>query len=128
WGRRAAHEGAKALLEKQSAQTSSSVVMLNLPETLDQFIERNVEWLTDYQNARYARQYAEAVQGIRHTEQALIGEDAKKANLRLTKAVAKNLAKLMAYKDEYEVARLYADPSFLARLRDSFEGKPGRDY
>src|SRR5690606_20694475 len=45
-----------------------------------------------------------------------------------SKAVASNLAKLMAYKDEYEVARLYADPTFIARLRDSFEGEPGRDY
>ena len=39
-----------------------------------------------------------------------------------------NLAKLMAYKDEYEVARLYADPAYLDKLREQFEGEPGRDY
>ena len=48
--------------------------------------------------------------------------------LPLTEAAARNLAKLMAYKDEYEVARLYTDPIFLDKLRAQFEGEPGRDY
>ncbi|WP_313067388.1 DUF6537 domain-containing protein, partial [Achromobacter animicus] len=46
----------------------------------------------------------------------------------VTRAVARNLAKLMTYKDEYEVARLHADPAFKDRLRAQFEGEPGRDY
>ena len=46
----------------------------------------------------------------------------------VTRAVARNLAKLMTYKDEYEVARLYADPAFKAKLQAQFEGEPGRDY
>src|SRR3546814_8990556 len=48
--------------------------------------------------------------------------------LRLKRAVAGNLAKLMAYKDEYEVARLYTDPAFTQKLRAQFEGEPGKDY
>ena len=47
---------------------------------------------------------------------------------RLTPVVARNLAKLMTYKDEYEVARLYADPAYMDKLRAQFEGEPGRDY
>ncbi|MCW3743767.1 hypothetical protein K6Y81_51825, partial [Burkholderia cenocepacia] len=58
-------------------------------------------------------------------ESALVGAGKP---LPLTEAVARNLAKLMAYKDEYEVARLYTDPVFLDKLRNQFEGEPGRDY
>ncbi len=142
WGRRAAHEGAAALLP-QPAPVSSEIRpnighveaanVLALPETLDQCIERNEQWLTAYQSAAYARRYRKAVDAIRFTETGLTpngrptgGADGEA--LPLTSAVANNLAKLMAYKDEYEVARLYADPAFLERLRASFEGEPGKDY
>jgi len=106
--------------------------VLSLPETLDQIIERNVQWLTRWQNAAYAGRYRNAVETIRKTETGLPengrAEQAFAGPLPLTRAVAHNLAKLMAYKDEYEVARLYSDPVFLDRLRASFEGEPGRDY
>ncbi|NLC35601.1 MAG: indolepyruvate ferredoxin oxidoreductase family protein, partial [Alcaligenaceae bacterium] len=119
WGRRAAHEGADAI-------TPPPARVLAMPETLDQIIERNTRWLTDYQNTAYAQRYAHAVQAIRQKETETLGRD--ETRLKLTEAVAHNLAKLMAYKDEYEVARLYTEPGFLERLRASFEGEPGQDY
>src|SRR5690606_36639941 len=93
-------------------------------ESLDKMIERNVQWLTDYQDASYADQYQEAVARIREAEASL----STSRGLRLTRAVAKYLAKLMAYKDTYEVARLYADAAFADKLRAQFEGEPGKDY
>lgn len=139
WGRRAAHEGAQNLLPKASAK------VLAMPESLDQVIERNVQWLTQYQSAAYGERYRRAVAAIRKKEAEVLakigsaqpsnGSDVESGaqgisplRLRLSEAVAHNLAKLMAYKDEYEVARLYTDPAFLAQLREAFEGEPGRDY
>ena len=125
WGRRAAHEGIPV-----SETESADARILNLPETLDQTIARHEQWLRDYQSVAYARRYRQAVENIRRKESSL--QDAAKqpsaGALPLTVAVAQNLAKLMAYKDEYEVARLYADPAFLERLRAAFEGEPGLDY
>ncbi len=119
WGRRAAHQGFEAV-------APAPTKVLALPETLDQVIERNTRWLTDYQNAAYAQRYVRAVHAIRRKETEVLGRDS--ARLQLAEAVAHNLAKLMAYKDEYEVARLYTQPEFLQRLRDAFEGEPGQDY
>lgn len=137
WGRKAAHEGAESI-------APAPAKVLAMRETLDQIIERNVQWLTQYQNAAYAERYRDAVAAIRKKEAEIriplaaaagAGEadaaghpQSGPGRLRLTEAVAHNLAKLMAYKDEYEVARLYTDPVFLDRLRESFEGEPGQDY
>jgi indolepyruvate ferredoxin oxidoreductase len=100
-----------------------------MPEPLDALIERNVKWLADYQNAAYGRRYLDAVNRIRERESQLRDGGATDArSLRLTRSVARNLAKLMAYKDEYEVARLYVDPAFTQKLREQFEGEPGKDY
>lgn len=123
WGRAAAHHGAAAIAPDQGKKEATATV-ISMPETLDKTIARNTQWLTDYQNAAYARRYTDAVQLIRERESALSGGKA----LRLTRAVARNLAKLMAYKDEYEVARLYVDPVFTEKLRTQFEGEPGKDY
>src|SRR6201999_2393727 len=79
-----------------------------------------VQQLSAYQNDAYARRYQEKVDKVRLAELALSGESS--ADLPLTEAVARNLHKLMAYKDEYEVARLYADPAFAKKLAASFEG------
>jgi len=62
------------------------------------------------------------VDEVRVAESKLGGRDA------LSKAVARGLAKLMAYKDEYEVARLYSDGEFERRLRDTFEGEVKLNY
>ena len=73
--------------------------------------------LTAYQNAAYGQRYASLVQEARAREQAL-----DLGNERFTRAVAQSLFKLMAYKDEYEVARLYTDPAFRQSLEQQFEG------
>ncbi|MFC9360832.1 indolepyruvate ferredoxin oxidoreductase family protein [Rhodococcus sp. NPDC057014] len=71
--------------------------------------------LIDYQDADYARDYAQFVESVRQREAASVG-----GSTALTEAVAKNLFKLMAYKDEYEVARLALDPAFDAAVKDTF--------
>ena len=78
-----------------------------LSETLDEVIERRVAFLSDYQNARYARRYGSLVERVRAAE-----EKAVPGSTALTDAVARSLFKLMAYKDEYEVARLYTNGHF----------------
>jgi indolepyruvate ferredoxin oxidoreductase len=87
------------------------------PETLplDDLIARRTKELTAYQNADYARRYRERVEKVRAAESGQ-GSEA------LTRAVAVNLYKLMAYKDEYEVARLYSDGRFAAYRGETFKG------
>jgi indolepyruvate ferredoxin oxidoreductase len=88
-------------------------------EAIDETVARGVAHLTAYQSAAYARRYAELVQRAREREAALPGADGA---LPFTRAVARSLLKLMAYKDEYEVARLYTDGAFRRRLQQQFEG------
>ncbi|MFW7343015.1 indolepyruvate ferredoxin oxidoreductase family protein [Pollutimonas sp. H1-120] len=123
WGRAAAHHGPDAIAP-DLGKTDKAAQVIAMPETLDAVIERGVQWLTAYQNPAYARRYALAVERVRAKEAGL----ASGKGMRLTRAVAGNLAKLMAYKDEYEVARLYTDPAFTQKLRTQFEGEPGKDY
>lgn len=123
WGRAVAHQGAQALLPAPTNKQGSAQ-LIAMPESLDKTIERSVRWLTDYQNAAYAERYRAAVERVRAKESALPGVK----SLKLTRAVSRNLAKLMAYKDEYEVARLYVDPAFAEKLRAQFDGEPGKDY
>ncbi len=111
WGRRAAVELAKVERIALPAQP----VVLRMPETLDKLVKRRVTFLTEYQNAAYAAQFAEVVEAVRAAEVPLGGT-------RLALAVARNLSKLMAYKDEYEVARLYTDGKFMQQLEQQFEG------
>ena len=86
-------------------------------ETLDELIARRSNFLTAYQNAEYAAQYTSLVERVRAAEaRAADGSD------RLTSAVARALFKLMAYKDEYEVARLHTQTGFEEKLREEFEG------
>jgi indolepyruvate ferredoxin oxidoreductase len=127
WGRHAAHdlEGLERLVKGQSravsssAQGSSKIIALHTPKALDALIEKRIAYLADYQNEAYAARYGRLVAEVRVAEASLGVLDGQYA---LTEAVAKNLHKLMAYKDEYEVARLYADPAFVERLKGSFEG------
>ena len=93
-------------------------------ETLDALIERGAAHLTAYQNARYAARYAEFVASVRQREQQVAADPA----LPFTHAVARSLLKLMAYKDEYEVARLYTDGAFESTLRQQFEGDFGMEF
>ncbi len=88
-------------------------------ETLDALIERSARFLVAYQNAAYAERYRRTVAAVRAREQEVIGTDSL---LPLTRAVAEQLRKLMAYKDEYEVGRLYTDGEFEKAIADRFEG------
>jgi indolepyruvate ferredoxin oxidoreductase len=78
-------------------------------------LTRRVDFLTGYQDSAYAAQYKAFVEKVRAAEAPL-------ASTKLSEAVARYLFKLMAYKDEYEVARLHTDAAFTKRLADMFEG------
>ncbi|WP_049126441.1 DUF6537 domain-containing protein, partial [Burkholderia cenocepacia] len=123
WGRRAAYDLASvkqaAAGDARPAQ-GATVISLHTKKAVDALIAKRVEFLSAYQNAAYASRYAAFVDKVRATERALANGDTVQEPL--TEAVARNLFKLMAYKDEYEVARLQSDPAFLARLRAQFEG------
>jgi len=88
------------------------------PETLEALIEHRVAFLARYQNRAYAERYRDFVAKVEAAEVRLGGKERP-----LTTAVARNLAKLMAYKDEYEVARLYAETAMAARTAHRFEGR-----
>ncbi len=83
--------------------------------TLDEIVTRREAFLTDYQNAAYAARYRHLVDRVRAAE-APFGSDA------VSRAVARSLFKLMAYKDEYEVARLHTQTGFSTRIAEEFEG------
>jgi indolepyruvate ferredoxin oxidoreductase len=90
---------------------------LQLSENLDALIARRVAFLTDYQNAAYAERYRATVDAVRQAEAPVTP-----ATTELTAAVARNLFKLMAYKDEYEVARLYTSGEFESKVKAQFTG------
>jgi indolepyruvate ferredoxin oxidoreductase len=113
WGRHAAVDLAKVDKIAFPAQP----VVRKLPVSLDTLIDRCAEDLSAYQNSAYAAQYREFVDRVRQVEAQSSGSET------LTRAVAQYLFKLMAYKDEYEVARLYMDRNFMDKLKDSFEGE-----
>jgi indolepyruvate ferredoxin oxidoreductase len=96
--------------------TPAKVIEFKRSQSLDDIVNRRVELLTAYQNLAYAEQYKAFVAKVRAEEEKL-GKGS-----RLTEAVAKYLYKLMAYKDEYEVARLYTDPAFMQKIGAMFEG------
>jgi indolepyruvate ferredoxin oxidoreductase len=120
WGRRAAHD----LASVQALTTSARVIELVRKPVLDETIERRAVFLTGYQNAAYAARYRDFVERVRTAETRVAGGQP----LRLADAVARGLFKLMAYKDEYEVARLHADPQFQQQVAAQFEGRAGRDF
>jgi indolepyruvate ferredoxin oxidoreductase len=84
--------------------------------TLEEIVGKRVAFLAAYQNAAYAERYRVRVDETRAAERQALGSET------LTEAVAKSLFKLMAYKDEYEVARLYAEGGFAKRIERDFEG------
>jgi len=87
------------------------------PQSLDEIVERRVRDLTDYQNAAYAKRYEVFVRNVARVEQ-----EKAKGKTGLAEAVARTYYKLMAYKDEYEVARLYTSREFTDGLKQTFEG------
>ncbi|MFV8819422.1 indolepyruvate ferredoxin oxidoreductase family protein [Haliea sp. E17] len=112
WGRRCAHqpEQVLALVEELSPAPAPRL------EGLDDIIADRVRRLTAYQDAAYAERYRRAVDRVRAADPRASERGS------ITIAAARNLYKLMAYKDEYEVARLYSDGEFLKKLRQQFTG------
>lgn len=88
-----------------------------LSRSLDELIARRSGFLVDYQDAAYATRYRQLVDAVRKAEQRVAP-----GSTALTEAVARYFFKLMAYKDEYEVARLYTSGDFLKRVAQQFEG------
>uniref|UniRef100_C5D049 Pyruvate ferredoxin/flavodoxin oxidoreductase n=1 Tax=Variovorax paradoxus (strain S110) TaxID=543728 RepID=C5D049_VARPS len=86
---------------------------------LDALLADGCQHLTGYQNAAWAQRFEKRVRTLQAAESALPGGDAR---LPFTRNAARSLLKLMSYKDEYEVARLYTDDAFLRKLKDQFEG------
>jgi indolepyruvate ferredoxin oxidoreductase len=113
WGRLAAHDAAavEAVARPQMREETPP------QPTLDDMVQRRVELLTQYQDAAYAERYRAFVAKAKAAE-----ADKAKGRTGLAEAVATSLYKLMAYKDEYEVARLYTDGAFLDKIHQQFEG------
>jgi indolepyruvate ferredoxin oxidoreductase len=111
WGRHCAHD----LAAVQSLFAAAAVIEFVKKPSLDEVIARRAEFLTGYQDGAYAAQYRAFVDKVRQAESPL-------GSTKLTEAVARYLFKLMAYKDEYEVARLHTDAAFTTKLADMFEG------
>ncbi|MGO1120134.1 indolepyruvate ferredoxin oxidoreductase family protein [Rhodovibrionaceae bacterium A322] len=112
WGRRAAHD--LAAVEKLATPTQV-IPSHKISQSLDEIIDRRIELLTAYQNFSYADRYAQLVARVRKAE-----ADKAKGFSGLSDAVARFAYKVMAYKDEYEVARLYSAPEFKAKLSEQF--------
>jgi indolepyruvate ferredoxin oxidoreductase len=115
WGRLAAVDPARVATAATppAAQPDSQ----RLSQTLGEVIARRVAFLTDYQDAAYAQRYRERVERVRAAEGRRVD-----GSTALTEAVARYYFKLLAIKDEYEVARLYAGTDFLDRVAAQFEG------
>jgi indolepyruvate ferredoxin oxidoreductase len=111
WGRHAAHH----LNAVEALLTPSQVIQFKKRDRLEDLIAQRYDFLTAYQNTAYAKRYESFVNIVKQKEQAF-------GKTLLTESVAKNLFKLMAYKDEYEVARLHTDKQFLERVKSQFEG------
>jgi indolepyruvate ferredoxin oxidoreductase len=114
WGRRAAVDPEK--VRRIAIPAEVIPIDQHFSRSLDELVERRVKFLAEYQSASYASRYRKLVDRVRETEK-------EKANSsKLAEAVARYYAKLMAYKDEYEVARLHADTAFRAKIEGMFEG------
>ena len=116
YGRRAAIDPAAVQALVAPAQTEAND-SLKLSESFDEAIARREAFLTAYQSRRYARKYRALVNAVAKAE-----AEKTPGMTGLAEAVARYLFKLMAYKDEYEVARLYTDTGFLQRVRAQFDG------
>ena len=115
WGRLAAVD--RAAVERAATPPEARPESQRLSQTLEESIARRRAFLADYQSEAYARRYEEFVKKVQAAESARVP-----GSTQLTSMVARYLFKLMAYKDEYEVARLYTSTDFLERVEKQFEG------
>ncbi len=114
WGRRAAHDLAAV---EAVASPAQPVASHEISSSLEEIVTRRVAFLTKYQDAAYAARYKSLVERVIEVEanraQGMSG---------LAEAVARYYFKLLAIKDEYEVARLYTAPEFMDKLEQQFSG------
>jgi len=115
YGRLAAHD--PATIEQLSQDVKGHDEQETLSEDLETLINKRSKYLTQYQNKAYADRYLSTIVKVREAEENITRESEA-----LTEAAARYLHKLMAYKDEYEVARLYTDGEFLKKLNAEFGG------
>ncbi|MBV8649445.1 indolepyruvate ferredoxin oxidoreductase family protein [Paludibacterium sp.] len=113
WGRHAAHDPARV----EALVTQSSVIQFVPRETVEGVVHQRSQLLARYQNARLAERYRRLVETVREAETRLSHDRQP-----LTLAVAKTYAQVLAYKDEFEVARLYSDGEFLREIHAAFDG------
>jgi indolepyruvate ferredoxin oxidoreductase len=114
WGRRAATDLAR--VERLATPAEIIPISQALSRNLDELIARRADFLTGYQDRAYAARYKALV------ERASAAESKLGVSTALTESVARYYFKLMACKDEYEVARLYTDPAFARKIEGMFEG------
>ncbi|HYL22924.1 MAG TPA: indolepyruvate ferredoxin oxidoreductase family protein [Burkholderiales bacterium] len=114
WGQRAALDPERIARIAKPAEVIA--IGEHFSRTLDELIERRVQFLSAYQDARYAERYRSLVARVRTREREVAG------STKLAEAVARYYAKLLAYKDEYEVARLHADGALERKIGGMFEG------
>ncbi len=119
WGRRAAVD--EAAVRKIAVPAEVVPIDRHLSRTLEELVERRTRFLAEYQNAAYGARYAALVEKVRSAELAKAGKS-EPGEAKLAEAVARYYAKLLAYKDEYEVARLHADSAFQKKIESMFEG------
>jgi len=115
WGRRAAVD--LGSVQRAATPPEARPDSQRLSQSLDETIARRRSFLAGYQDEAYAKRYEDFVAKVRAAEQAKAG-----GSTQLTSIVARYLFKLMAYKDEYEVARLHTNGDFLKRIEGQFEG------
>ncbi len=115
WGRRLAHQ--PELIDKFLGLDQTVQPLVFVPTKTSDWAEKYSQELRHYQNDNYAERYLSLIAHVVAVEKAVISAD---QNFSLT--VAKAAYKLMAYKDEYEVARLYSAPEFIQKLQAQFEG------
>ncbi len=120
WGRLTADDRAKVEALVRDALHDDTAPE---PKGLDALVERRADFLTNYQDAAHAQRYRDAVAAIQTAEATRA-----RGYSGLAEAVARNLFTLMAYKDEYEVARLYTDGTFLKKLQRQFAGEFTLEY
>ena len=113
WGRRAAHDlpAVEAIINRASPPKSDD------KETFEEIVARRATFLTGYQNAKYANDYREFVGTVQQRESTITP-----SSTLLSQTVARYLFKLMAYKDEYEVARLHTGSAFSDQIGKTFAG------
>jgi indolepyruvate ferredoxin oxidoreductase len=114
WGRRAAVDPERV---KRIAMPAEVIAIdQHFSRSLDELVERRVQFLTEYQNASLASKYKALVDKVRTIENQRTG------STKLAEAVARSYHRLLAYKDEYEVARLHANGELEKKVADMFEG------